>query len=165
MKNLKVIAYSMVLEADLSESAKRQLFNFLRSATDPQIKLFVVEGRVGNVTKEEELKIDSFLQEVAPLAAYVASSVVFSMGLAVAAKIFNKFWGEAVRACAEEKGREKEICKKRYMITAYQQKISTLRREASKCNQTADPEKCQKPFLKAIEKTQKQLIKVRAKGI
>ena len=69
MINLKLVAHLMVHDSDLSRSAKLQLVNFLKEATEPQIKLFIVEGKVGNVSPEQELELDSIL-EVAPVAAY-----------------------------------------------------------------------------------------------
>ncbi|HUU88825.1 MAG TPA: hypothetical protein VMX17_13890 [Candidatus Glassbacteria bacterium] len=162
MINLKLVAYLMVYESDLSKPAKLQLVNFLKEATEPQIKLFVVEGRVGNVSQKQELELDSIL-EVAPIAAYYASGIVWGAAIALAMKAFNKYHGEAAKACAEKRGREKKLCMNVYTVRAYQQKITVLKTEAGKCNQTADPKKCREKFIKNIKVVEKQLIKIRSK--
>ena len=120
-------------------------------------------GTIANVTEEQERWLDEQLQEVAPVAAYYASGVVFSMATALATKVFSKYFGEAARACADKKGVEKKVCKKRFMTRAYQEKIAVLRREAAKCNQTAKPEKCQERFIRIIKNVEQQLIKLRTK--
>ena len=163
MINLKLVSACLIHEAPLSESSKIQLLRFVRGASEAQLKLFVIEGKIGNVTNEQEFELDKQLQEVAPIAAYYASGVVFSMATALAGKVFSKYFGEAARACAEKKGKERLICKKRFMSRAYQEKISVLRREAAKCNQTAKPEKCQERFIRMIKNVEQQLIKLRTK--
>ena len=163
MINLRLVAACLVHEASLSETSKIQLLRFIRGASEPQLKLFVIEGKVGNVTDEQELYLDEQLQEVAPIAAYYASGVVFSMATALATRVFSKYFGEMARACAEKKGKEKKVCRTRYMLRAYQEKIAVLRREAGKCNQTSKPEKCQERFIRMIKNVDQQLVKLRTK--
>ena len=164
MINLKIVSLALIDEASFSNGSKIQLLRFVRGASDSQLKLFVVEGKVGNVTEEQERELDLILQEVAPIAAYYASGVVFSMATALAGKVFNRYFGEAAKQCAQKPtGKEKRLCKKRFMLRAYSEKIAVLRREASKCNQTAKPEKCQERFIRMIKNLDQQLIKLRTK--
>jgi len=163
MINLKLVSFALIDEASLSASSKVQLLRFVRGASKSQLKLFVVEGKIGNVTKKQELELDKFLQEVAPIAAYYASGVIFTRATALAGKVFNHFFGEAARLCADKPGKEKRLCKKRYMLRAYAEKIAVLRREAAKCNQTAKPEKCQERFIRMIKNLDQQLVKLRTK--
>jgi hypothetical protein len=162
MINLKLVAHLMVHDSDLSKSAKLQLVNFLKEATEPQIKLLIAEGKIGNVSPEQELELDAIL-EVAPIAAYYASGVVWGTAIGLATKAFTKYFGEAAKACSEKTGKEKKLCMKVYTMRAYQQKITVLKTEAGICNQTADPKKCREKFIKNIKVVEKQLIKLRSK--
>lgn len=163
MKDLRIFSFYLVRESDLSKSAKLQLLNYLRDASNAQVKLFIATGEVGQVSKIDESKLDKAILEVAPLAAFIAQDLVFNTAINKATQVYSYWFGQAAKACAEKTGPDKKLCKKRFILRSYHEKLRALRGEAPKCSGTDKPEKCRKRFVEKIKQIEKQIAKVRIK--
>ena len=119
MKDFRILSFYLVRESDLSKSAKLQLLNYVREASDSQIKLFIATGEIGQVSKVDESKLDKTLSEVAPLAAYIAQDMVFNVALNKAGRAWSYHFGKAAQACADKSGPDKRLCKKRFILNCY----------------------------------------------
>ncbi len=163
MRDLRILSFYLVRESDLSKPAKLQLLNYLRDASNAQVKLFVATGEIGQISKIDESKLDEFISEVAPLAAYIAQDIVFNKAINIASQKYSYWFGQAAKACAEKVGPEKRLCKKRFVLRSYHEKLRVLKAEAPKCSGTSKPEKCRKRFVEKIKQIEKQIAKVRIK--
>jgi len=163
MRDLRIFSFYLVRESDLSKPAKLQLLNYLRDASDAQVKLFVATGEVGQVSKIDESKLDKIVLEVAPLAAVIAQDLVFNKAVNKASQAYSYWFGQAAKACADKVGPEKKLCKKRFVLRSYHEKLRALRAEAPKCAQTDKPEKCRQRFIEKLKHIEKQIARVRTK--
>ena len=103
------------------------------------------------------------ISEVAPLAALIAQDIVFNKAINKASQVYSYWFGQAAKACAEKVGPEKKLCKKRFVLRSYHEKLRALKAEAPKCSQTDKPDKCRKRFIEQIKHIEKQIANVRAK--
>jgi len=163
MKDLRILSFYLVRESDLSKPAKLQLLNYLKEASNAQIKYFIATGEIGHVSKVDESKLDEVITEVAPLAAYIAQDLVFNKAINKASQVYTYWFGKAAQACAEKAGPEKRLCKKRFILRSYHEKLRALKSEAPKCANTDKPEKCRKRFIEAIKNVERQITKARIK--
>jgi len=163
MKDLRIFSFYLVRESDLSKPAKLQLLNYLKDASNAQVKLFVATGKVGQISKIDESKLDKTISEVAPLAAYIAQDIVWTRAINKATQVYTYWFGKAAQACAEKVGAEKKLCKKRFILRSYHEKLRALKAEAPKCSQTDKPEKCRRRFVEKIKQIEKQITKARIK--
>ncbi len=163
MRDLRILSFYLVRESNLSKPAKLQLLNYLKEASDSQVKLFIATGEVGRVSAIDEPSLDKVVSEVAPLAALIAQDMVFSTAMNKASRVYSYWFGKAAQACAEKTGPEKKLCKKRFILRSYHEKLRALKAEAPKCARTDKPEKCRKKFVEMIKGIEKQITKVRLK--
>ena len=163
MRDLRILSFYLVRESDLSTPAKLQLLNYLKDASNAQVKLFIATGEVGQVSAVDEAKLDKVVSEIAPLAAYIASDIVFNAAINKASRAYSYWFGKAAQACADKTGPDKKLCKKRFILRSYHEKLTALRSEAPKCARTDKPEKCRKKFIEMIKNIEKQIAKVRLK--
>lgn len=56
LKEYKIFAGNMIVESDNTKELKVQLLNFIKSATEPQVKSFILNGIVAESIKEDEVK-------------------------------------------------------------------------------------------------------------
>jgi len=163
MKDLRTLSFYLVRESDLSKPAKLQLLSYLKDASDAQVKLFVATGEIGQVSKIDESRLDKAISEVAPLAALIAQDMVFNRAINKASQVYSYWFGKAAQACEEKVGPEKKLCKKRFVLRSYHEKLRALKSEAPKCANTDKPEKCRKKFVEKIKHIEKQITRVRIK--
>ena len=56
LKSYKIFAGNMIVESDNTKELKIQLLNFVKSAAEPQVKNFILNGTVMESIKEDEVK-------------------------------------------------------------------------------------------------------------
>jgi len=56
LNKYKIFAGNMIVESDNTKEIKVQLLNFIKSATEPQVKSFILNGIVAENIKEDEIK-------------------------------------------------------------------------------------------------------------
>ncbi len=163
MRDLRILSFYLVRESDLSKPAKLQLLNYLKDASDIQVKLFIATGEIGQVSKIDESSLDKVILEIAPLAAVIAQDIVFNTALNKASQAYSYRFGQIAKACADKVGPEKKLCKKRFILRSYHEKLRALKAEAPKCAGTNKPEKCRKRFVDQIKHIERQITKARTK--
>lgn len=146
----KLIAINMIYESSLSKTSKIQLVRFVEDASINQLSHFILHQEI---VKEDETSINEFVQIAA----------ITALAVAAGSAAYSKYFSDAAKACSDKKGMDKKICIKGYKLKGMSAKISALRKEMSKCNQTLKPDKCRKTFQKYIKNIEKQIIKLRAK--
>ena len=152
---LKVIAACVIYESTLSKNAKIQALRFIENeASEMQLKVFINEGKICQVSESEVIQDAVFIP-----------AMVIAAALGVAKVAYAQFLSKAATACVGKKFVEKQKCMRDYRIKANAVKISALKREMSKCNQTNNVKKCQNIFLKHINRIEKQIQKDKIKDI
>ena len=146
---IQTIAACMVYDSDLSKSDKLLSIQFIESASNRQIQHYIINGEF---VREDEVLVEAFFIPAAIIAA----------SLAAGRAVYDMEFSKAARACQNMKGPVKKSCMKRFKVKGISGKISSLRREMGKCNQTAKPEKCRKMFLNYIKNAEKQMRKIQA---
>lgn len=56
LKSYKIFAGNMIVESDNTKELKVQLLNFIKSATEPQVQNFILNGTLVENIKEDEVK-------------------------------------------------------------------------------------------------------------
>ena len=151
---LKFIAAYNIHEADLSKFAKVQALRFIKNeASESQLKVFINEGKIRNVSDDESIS------EIAPI--IVAAAIIAAA--AAAGKIaYQKVIMNAVHQCSSLKGDDKKRCVKDFKTKANYAKLAALKKEMVKCNQTNNVRKCRNTFIKHMRRIEKQIFKDRA---
>jgi len=147
---LKVVAAYIVDESTLSKYAKIQMLRFIENdASEAQLKVFITEGKIRSESEN--------ISEIAPIAA----ALVIGAGLAVGKAVYNKFYSDVAKACAGRKQDDKRRCIRDFKLKASYAKLTALKREMGKCNQTNNVKKCRNTFIKHMKKVEKQIQKDR----
>jgi len=152
---LKFIAACVVYESALSKYAKIQTLRFIENeASEDQMRVFLLEGKIRKVGADEVVD-EAVLKYLPPV-------MVVRAAITAGKLAYNKFFGPAVKACAGRKGDDKKMCIKNYKLKANYAKLAALRKEATKCNQTNDANKCRKMFADHMRKIEKQIQRDRS---
>jgi len=148
---LQTIAACMVYDEDISKPAKMQILRFIESASEKQLQHYIVHG---DIVAEQEVAISEV--------AFLVPAAIIAAAAAAGRAIYNAEFSKAARACQMFQGKEKKSCMKKFKIRGLNGKISAMRREMGKCNQTSRPDKCRKMFSDYIREAEKQLKKVQS---
>lgn len=155
---LKVISASIVYESKLSRISKIQLLKFIENeATQSQLKILILDGEIRKVSENEKDLDKRFVSEIIP--ALIAIGIIVPAALALGKKAYIDIFSKAAKACVGKKGKERTNCMKDYRIKANYARLAALKREMSKCNQTANTDKCRQVFTDHMRKIQKQIRK------
>jgi hypothetical protein len=137
----------MVYDSDMSKPGKMQMVQFIESASEKQLQHYIIHGEV---VKEKDTIVEAFF----------LPAVIIGAALAAGRAIYDTEFSKAAKACPEMKGAAKKECMKRFKVRGISGKISALRREMGKCNQTSRPDKCRKMFMDYIKNAEKQMRKI-----
>ena len=148
---LQTIAACMVYDEDMSKPAKMQVLRFIESASEKQLQHYIVHG---NIVAEQEVEISEI--------AFLVPAAIIAAAAAAGRAIYNNEFSKAAKACQAEEGQTKKDCMKKFKLRGLSGKISAMKREMGKCNQTSRPDKCRTMFAKYIQDAEKQLKKVQA---
>jgi len=147
---LKVIAAYIIDESHFSKYAKIQMLRFIENdASESQLKVFITEGKIQSEGEN--------ISEIAP----IAVALVIGAGLAVGKVAYNRFFSDVAKACAGRKQDDKRRCIRDFKLKASYAKLTALKREMGKCNQTNNVKKCRNTFIKHMNKIEKQIQKDR----
>ncbi len=147
---LKVIAAYIVDESKLSKYAKIQMIRFIENnASNSQLEVFITEGEIRSEAEN--------ITEYAP----IGVALVIGAGLAVGKAAYNRFFSDVAKACAGRKQDDKRRCVRDFKLKASYAKLTALKREMGKCNQTNNVKKCRNTFIKHMKKVEKQIQKDR----
>jgi hypothetical protein len=171
-KNLKLLSGYLVMESDSSDSAKKQLLNFIKDANVYQLKAFILNDEIENLDEDsyniiekrfnilenevfQELdEFETITEDVETVAKAALATVIGGpAGLILygAYKLYQRYMTKAGIACRNAINRR--TCRKQYKINAIKLQIKELEKGISKCSKAKNPEKCKS----AVEKKIKQL--------
>lgn len=175
-KDLKLLAGYLVMESDHSDSAKKQLLNFIKEANVYQLKAFILNDEIESLDEdsydiiekrfnilENEIfqdfdESEIITEDVETVAkAAIATLIGGPAGLALygAYKLYQRYMTQAGRACRHAINRR--ACRKQYKINAVKLQIKELQKGISKCDQSKKPEKCRSIFEKKIKQLEARL--------
>ena len=150
---LKLICASIVCESNLSKYAKIQMIRFIENeASERQLTIFINEGKIQKVSEAE------IISEIAPI---VAVPLITAAAFAVGKSVYNKFYSNVAKACAGRDRDDKKRCIRDFKLKANYARLSALKKEMGKCNETNNVKKCRNTFLKHMKKIEKQIQKDR----
>jgi len=179
-KDLKIFAMYYVMEHDdLLKEEKLGLIEFIKEASEDQVKFLLITGEVMPKLVQED--IDALKE--APLggqawkafgstsmfkdpvkATYKAGqtsgathAVVVAAALFAGAKAYKRFLSKAARACKEKGGVDKTRCMQKFKLDAKKAKIAAMQKGMSACSKTKDPSKCKAKLQGKIAKEKASL--------
>ncbi len=147
---LKFIAAYTVHESNLSRYARIQTLRFINEASESQLKVFINEGRIRNVSEDEV---------VSEVATFIVAAALIAAAAAAGKIAYQKVIMNAVKECSEMKGKDKKRCVREYKIKADYAKMAALKKEVVKCNQTNNVKKCRNAFIKQMKRVEKRILK------
>ena len=150
---LKFIAAYTVHESNLSQYAKVQTLRFIENeASESQLKIFINEGKIRNVSDGE------IMSEAVP---FIVGVAIVAAAMALGKIAYQKVIMNAVKECASLKGDDKKRCVRDYKTKANYAKLTALKKEMIKCNQTNNVKKCRNTFLKHMRRIEQKIQKDR----
>lgn len=147
---LQTIAACMVYDSDISKPAKMQTVRFIESASEKQLKHYILHGEIKH-DSEIQLEVNFFI-----------AAAILGAAAAAGRAIYDSEYSKAAKSCSIMEGDAKKKCMKRFKMRGVNGQISALRREMAKCSQTSRPDKCRKMFTNYIESANKKLKKIQA---
>lgn len=147
----QTIAACMVYDSDESYQSKMQLVRFIESASISQLQHYIIHG---DIVKEEETDVNEI--------ALLIPATIIAAAAAAGRAIYDNEFSKAAKACQPMQGSAKKSCMKRFKLRGISGKLSALRREMGKCNQTSRPDKCRKMFMSYIQTAEKQMKKIQS---
>jgi len=170
LKEYKIFAGHMIVESDNTKELKNQLLNFIKSATEPQVKNFILNGTVReNINEVSQKLIDEQFEK-----AYITEDpVAVAGGIALATILAGYSWvawrmigaatNKAKAKCgALSIGSRRKMCIAAVISHDQKKRIALLQKEISKCKSTKNPQKCVQKLKSVIAKAQKKLQKQQA---
>lgn len=163
-KKLRLIAGQIVVESKMSKSAKIQLLNFIKEASDIQIKSFILNKKIIKLDEQSEQIVNErfeISEAGAGLQLVVAGGIVAT---ALAAEYLHRFLSKAYKQCApiKDKGgshNQYKMCIFNAKIRGSQKLIQLYKSNINKCKVTKNPDKCKNKLMKNIEKEQAKIVK------
>jgi len=155
-KQLRLLAAQIVYESELTKLAKLQMLNYIKEATDVQIKALLMDGEIVKVDEESETVINDRF-EVSEAGGRVAKLRKSYMSQAGAGGGMNVFWlaYRKIRslsdACTKKCGKyeintsRRQHCMARCKVSKYSAMIAA----AKKANKPKEVKKAQAKLVKA----------------
>jgi len=97
-----------------------------------------------------------------PNAKYIAGAALAALAIYAGYKTYKRFFSQAAKACAGNKGPERKACLSKYKIQAIKAQISDLQAASAKCSVSKDPGKCKAAIGNKIQKLQAKAQKASA---
>jgi len=168
LKEYKIFAGNMIVESDNTKEVKNQLLDFIKSASDPQVKNFILNGTVMENVKKDKLKDINEQFEKAYIEEGVLKSI-FGMFLLsppgwVMYRAIRATFSKASRKCgALSIGKIRDICLLRCKVTKYQKLIRLITGQMKNCTSSKNPSKCKQKGADKLGKWKEELGEVLAR--
>jgi hypothetical protein len=170
LNTYKILAGHMIVESNNTKELKGQLLDFIKIATESQVKYFILSGSIiENIDKDSiELINRKFLEVYTE-----ADPVAIVGGIALASIISGYSWlawrmigaatNKAKAKCgALSIGSRRKMCIAAVISHDQKKRITLLQKEIKNCKKTKNPEKCVQKLKTVIAKAQKKLQKQQA---
>jgi len=164
LKEYKIFAGNMIIESDNTKELKIQLLNFIKSATEPQVKNFILNGTVMESIKEDKVKVINEQFEKAYVEEGVLKTILGMILLTPSGWAIWRMLGAAlnqakVKCGVFSAGSKRDLCLAAAYRDTEQKRIALLKKESSNCKQSKNPDKCMKKINNIIAKSQKKIQK------
>ena len=145
LNELKVFTGFAITMSDLPKEEK---LTFLRVAQ--------------KATTEAELRLiaNKFISEV-EIGKILKAAVIVATAVIAGREIFDMYFSKAAKKCKDMPLLDKRSCVQKAKIEALTQKYRALMREAPKCSQAHDVQKCKEGFTKEASKIRDEILKIR----
>jgi len=140
-KKLKLYAGTTVKESKMSVPAKIQMFQFIKEASDAQIKALLMDGKITRLDEQAEQIVNDRFKLFKLPQKNINEMFEFTSAVTRAAEAGQK----VINAC-NKKGGDKVNCKK----LGAAKSISVLKSAVSSCKDAGNPQKCLVRMKKAI---------------
>jgi len=159
INDLKLFAYSYVLEHDLSKEDTKNLFDYIKEADEEHVKHLLLTGIPVTLTeKVGSYQPDSLTHwkdigraiidkgytkglSTGRLQGFAAAAIAALAGVAIA-KIWKNYMSKAAKACKDKSGPEKKNCMTKFKQEAVKKQIAELNSLKAKCSQSKSPTDC-----------------------
>ncbi len=91
--------------------------------------------------------------------AEISGVLLAVLAIYVSAKIYKRFYSKAAKSCSTYKGKHKTLCMKKFQLAGYKAQLIDLKRAATQCGLTKNPEKCVKTIKSKMDKINKKISK------
>ncbi len=166
-KQLRLVAALRVAGSSAPSKVKTQLVNFIKEeATDPQVKAFLMDGRVYNLDEQaEEIVEDRFMAH-----SYLNESGMFLQLLAKMTgilPIWRKLAGmfsDAHQKCGLQKiSKDRDACLAKARLGFALKKLEIIKQAMANCKHVGNPDKCQDVMKNQLEKEKAKAKKYQEK--
>ncbi len=89
----------------------------------------------------------------------IAGVMLAILAIYASVKIYKRFYSKAAKSCSSYKGLKKTTCMKKFQLSAYKAQLIDLKRAATQCGLTKNPEKCVKTIKNKMDKINKKISK------
>lgn len=163
--NLKLFAISYITECNNTKSEKKQFLEFIKNASDNQVKHLLINGRMVN-EDDTDMNIDEKFSKIIShntlnedIFAIYAGMLLTTFLAVVGKMLYNvtkTFATKSGRACMRYTRNEKTKCIAKFKKEAAQKQLEILKQAKSKCSKTKEPDKCIAAIEKKIKKAEKE---------
>lgn len=165
-KQLRLLAGEIIVESEMTTSAKLQLLNFIKEeATDAQVKALLMDGKIVKLDEQaEDVVNDRFDQH------YLNETGTFLQVLASMTGVLKPWrklaatFSDAHRQCGIQKiAKDRDACLASARLSYAKKKVESLKKIAGQCNRSNNPAKCKATMKQQVEKEQKEVKKQESK--
>jgi len=89
----------------------------------------------------------------------IAGVMLAVLAIYASVKIYKRFYSKAAKSCSSYKGIKKTTCMKKFQLTGYKAQLMDLKKAATQCGLTKDPEKCVRTIKSKMDKLNKKISK------
>jgi hypothetical protein len=164
--NLKLLAGNIIVNSTLVKESKLQLLNFIQhEASEPQIKVFLMDGKIVKLNEETEVIVNERFQnhEIGQFinedlgAGVVTGSILY--GIAISSLLWTIY--RVIRATINKKyelcgtfssGLKKKVCMTKLRLEEATKIKNLLIKNMKECNKQKNPQKCINKHKKVIQK-------------
>ena len=161
-------SFDLKPKADISSTSK-VIPNVVNKPSPPEASHDIVKKSVG--LRAQITKSFNDLKQQATSATNAATSFVKAhpteiagvmlavLAIYASVKIYKRFYSQAAKSCSTYKGQKKTICMKKFQLTGYKAQLMDLKKAATQCGLTKDPEKCVRTIKSKMDKLNKKIGK------
>jgi hypothetical protein len=92
----------------------------------------------------------------------IAVSVIVAALSVAAYKVYKHYFSKAAKACQGKSGAEKDRCMKLYRIAALTKARDVLKKQASNCSKSRDPQQCKSKIIAKVAKFDQKINKAKS---
>jgi hypothetical protein len=164
LKSYKIFAGNMIVESDNAKELKVQLLNFIKSATEPQVKNFILNGTVMENIKEKDITNineqfeKAYIQE--GILKTILGVILLTPGGWAIWRMLGAMMNKSKAKCGVIAiGSKRDLCLATSYMDIEKKRIAMLQKESKNCKQAKNPEKCMGKIKDIITKSQKKIQK------